>query len=54
MTARNALLAAILAAGVLTGCNRAGDIVVEQGVGITALRTVCPAVGVPDYTGNVT
>lgn len=54
MIARNALLAAIMAAGVLTGCNRAGDIVIEQGVGITALRTVCPAVGVPDYTGNVT
>ena len=54
MTARNALLAAILAAGVLTGCNRAGDIVVEQGVGITALRTVCPAVGVPDFLGDVT
>ena len=54
MTARKALLVATLAAGALAGCNRAGDIVVEQGVGITALRTVCPAVGVPDYTGNVT
>lgn len=54
MTARKALLAAILAAGVLTGCGRTGDIVVEQGVGITALRSVCPAVGVPDYTGNIT
>jgi hypothetical protein len=28
--------------------------VVEQGVGITALRSVCPAVGVPDFTGDVT
>jgi hypothetical protein len=28
--------------------------VVEEGVGITALRSVCPAVGVPDFTGNVT
>lgn len=54
MIARNALLAAVLAAGVLAGCARTGDIVVEQGVGITALRSVCPAVGVPDYTGNVT
>ena len=27
---------------------------VEQGVGITALRSVCPAVGVPDFTGDVT
>ena len=27
---------------------------VQEGVGITALRTVCPAVGIPDYTGDVT
>ncbi len=53
MIARNALLVATLAAGVLVGCSRAGDIVIEQGVGITALRSVCPAVGVPDYTGNL-
>jgi len=54
MTARKALLVAAVAAAALTGCNRAGDIVVEQGVGITALRSVCPAVGVPDFTGDVT
>ena len=42
------------AAATLVGCARAGDIVVEQGVGITALRSVCPAVGVPDFTGDVT
>ena len=53
MKFRNALLAATVAAA-LAGCAREGDIVVEQGVGITALRTVCPAVGVPDFTGNVT
>jgi len=54
MTFRKALLAATVSAAALAGCNRAGDIVVEQGVGITALRSVCPAVGVPDFTGNVT
>ena len=54
MTARKALLVATIGAAALAGCNKAGEIVVEQGVGITALRTVCPAVGVPDYTGNVT
>jgi hypothetical protein len=48
-----ALLAATVAA-TLAGCAKEGDIVVEQGVGITALRSVCPAVGVPDFTGNVT
>ena len=50
---RNALLV-VTAAAALAGCQRAGDLVVEQGVGITALRSVCPAVGVPDYTGDIT
>jgi hypothetical protein len=54
MKFRTALLAATVSAAALAGCNRPGDLVVEQGVGITALRSVCPAVGVPDYTGNVT
>lgn len=53
MIARTLLLAAT-AAALLAGCNREGDLVVEQGVGITALRSVCPAVGIPDYTGDVT
>lgn len=43
-----------LAATALAGCQHAGDIVVQEGVGIPALRTVCPAVGIPDYTGDVT
>ncbi|WP_137681085.1 hypothetical protein [Aurantiacibacter suaedae] len=38
----------------LAGCRSEGDIVIEQGVGITALRSTCPAVGVPIYTGNMT
>ena len=54
MNFRTALLAATIAAAALAGCTKAGDIVVEQGVGITALRSVCPAVGVPDFTGDVT
>ena len=54
MTARKALLAAAIAASALAGCRSEGDIVVQQGVGITALRTVCPAVGVVDYTGDIT
>lgn len=43
-----------LAAAALAGCRSEGDLVVQEGVGITALRTVCPAVGIPDYTGDVT
>ena len=53
MKFRTALIAAV-AVTALQGCSGEGDIVVEQGVGITALRSVCPAVGVPDYTGDVT
>ena len=43
-----------LAAAALAGCHHEGDLVVQEGVGITALRTVCPAVGIPDFTGDVT
>lgn len=38
----------------LAGCSSDGQLVVDQSVGITALRSVCPAVGIPDYTGDVT
>nr|WP_166177216.1 hypothetical protein [Altererythrobacter segetis] len=43
-----------LATAALAGCTHQGDIVVQEGVGITALRTTCPAVGIPDYTGDIT
>jgi hypothetical protein len=54
MTARFRLFAVIAAVTALAGCKSKGDIVVEEGVGITALRTTCPAVGVPDFTGDIT
>ncbi len=54
MKSRRALLTALAAAGALAGCRSEGDIVIEQGVGITALRTACPAVGVPLYLGDLT
>lgn len=39
----------------LAGCATSGDLVVgEGGAGITAVRTKCPAVGIPDYTGDIT
>ncbi|GMM93310.1 hypothetical protein [Qipengyuania sp. MTN3-11] len=45
-----------LAAGAaaLAGCAREGELVLDQGVGISAVRSVCPAVGIPDYTGDIT
>jgi hypothetical protein len=54
MTARLRLLALTAFASLLAGCHHSGDIVVDQSVGITALRTTCPAVGIPDYTGDIT
>lgn len=54
MTARLRLISAFAMVAALAGCKSSGDIVVEQGVGITALRSPCPPVGVPDYTGDVT
>jgi hypothetical protein len=54
MTPRTRLIAAVTLAAALAGCRGTGDLVVDEGVGITAVRSACPAVGVPDYTGDVT
>ena len=57
MITRPRLLAATglaLLAAALGGCKSKGDIVVDEGVGITAVRGACPAVGIPDYTGDIT
>ncbi|MEQ1497782.1 MAG: hypothetical protein ABL914_03905 [Novosphingobium sp.] len=54
MTARFRLISALALAGALAGCAGTGDIVVDEGVGITAVRGVCPAVGVPNNTGDIT
>ncbi len=54
MTSRSSLFS-ILALGIaLAGCRSEGELVLDQGVGITAGRTACPAVGVPDFTGDIT
>lgn len=54
MTARFRLFSAVALAAALAGCKTSGDIVVDEGVGITAVRGVCPAVGVPNNTGDIT
>lgn len=51
---RLAVLMPVLGGLALSGCSRQGDLVIGQGVGVTALRTKCPAVGIPDYTGDIT
>ena len=54
MTPRTRLYAAVAFAAALGGCRGAGDLVVDESVGVTAVRSACPAVGVPDYTGDIT
>lgn len=49
-----AITLTVAAAAVLAGCTKQGDLVIGEGVGVTALRSKCPAVGIPDYTGDVT
>ena len=38
----------------LAACNRGNDLDVSAGVGVSIVRTGCPAVAVPDGTGDVT
>jgi len=54
MMLRNRLITTVALAAALAGCRGTGDLVVDEGVGITAVRSACPAVGVPDYTGDIT
>lgn len=52
--ARIAAIAALPILALAAGCAKKGELVVDSGVGVTALRTTCPSVGVPEYTGDVT
>lgn len=54
MTVRNAAFAALALAATLGGCQSSGDLVLQDGVGVQAVRSLCPPVGVPDYTGDIT
>lgn len=54
MSLRFRLPAAVAITAALAGCHTKGEIVVDEGVGITAVRGACPAVGIPDYTGDIT
>lgn len=54
MITRLRLAGMLMMGAALAGCKSDGELVVDQGVGITAIRTACPAVGVPDYTGDIT
>ena len=54
MSPRYRLLAAVALTAALAGCKSKGELVVDESVGITAVRGACPAIGIPDYTGDVT
>ncbi|UZK70884.1 hypothetical protein OKW76_07640 [Sphingomonas sp. S1-29] len=54
MTIRKLAVPLVLASTILTGCSRTGDIELEGGVGISAVRTACPIVAVPAGTGDIT
>lgn len=45
---------ALCAVMALSGCSKEGELVFEEGVGVASVLTLCPAVGIPDYTGDVT
>lgn len=53
-TTRIAVLGLVGASLALGACARDNEIDVTAGVGITASRTLCPAVGIPTHTGDVT
>ena len=48
------ILAATAFVAGLAGCTNEGELVLDQGVGITTVLGQCPAVGIPDYTGDIT
>lgn len=55
LPAPGAVLAVSLALAALGGCARGrGELVVDDSVGVTALRSACPLVAIPEMTGDVT
>lgn len=45
---------ALLAVTLLSACHKTGDITAENGGGVYAVRSVCPIVGIPTGTGDIT
>lgn len=46
--------AALGMVAVLAACSREGELVIDEGVGIASVLSLCPSVGIPDYTGDIT
>jgi len=47
-------LSAVTLMAALSACANQGELVLDQGVGIASVLSICPSVGIPDYTGDVT
>lgn len=45
---------ALSALAAVSACSNEGELVIDQGVGIASVLTLCPSVGIPDYTGDIT
>lgn len=54
MMLRTRALPVLAAMAALAACAGEGELVLDQGVGITSVLSTCPAVGIPDYTGDIT
>ncbi len=54
MMLRARAFTALAAVAALSACSNEGELVIDQGVGIASVLTLCPSVGIPDYTGDVT
>lgn len=54
MMLRARALIALAALAGLSACARNGELVIDDGVGITSVLSLCPSVGIPDFTGDVT
>ena len=54
MMLRARAFTAFAAVAALSACSQEGELVIDQGVGIASVMTLCPSVGIPDYTGDVT
>ena len=54
MMFRTRALPVLAATAALAACAGEGELVLDQGVGITSVLSTCPAVGIPDYTGDIT
>lgn len=47
-------LLGVCSLAMLSGCGGKNELVLDSGVGVNVVRSACPAVGIPVYTGDIT